>query len=258
MRRIFFSFLLKLLFSRLCFFSPSDASPQSVLLNKGCSQYNVTNAAAFFQNLDSSFNDLRAQLNSKMFATTEKAQGSDPVYALAQCRDYLSTSDCISCFTKAELQIRNCSSANGARVIYDGCFIRYESNNFFDQTTLPGNVALCGNQTAIQKGAFTQLADGVLSDLASATPKIPGYFAAVKSEGSQNTVIYAVAQCVETASVSGCADCLGVAYTNIQSCPPVADGRAVDAGCFMRYSSSPFFLDNQSVDITGFLGKSKR
>ncbi|XP_031477540.1 cysteine-rich receptor-like protein kinase 2 isoform X2 [Nymphaea colorata] len=237
------------------FLRPADASPQSVLLNKGCSQYNVANTATFFQNLNSSFNDLRAQLNSKKFATTEKAQGSDPVYVLAQCRDYLSTSDCLSCFTTAELQIRNCSSANGARVIYDGCFIRYESNNFFDQTTLPGNVALCGNQTATQKGTFIQLADRVLSDLASATPKIHGYFAAVKSEGSQNTVVYAVAQCILTASESECTNCLNVAYTNIKSCPPEADGRAVDAGCFMRYSSSPFFLDNQTVDITSFLGK---
>ncbi|GFZ09575.1 cysteine-rich RLK (RECEPTOR-like protein kinase) 34 [Actinidia rufa] len=132
----------------------------------------------------------------------------------------------------------------------------YESNGFYDQTTLPGNVGMCSNRTASQASAFDSAVQGLLTDLEAATPRINGSFAAVKRDvvGGGSTV-YAVAQCAETVSESGCRDCLMVvAYGNLQSCPPDAEGRAVDAGCFLRYSDTPFFSDNQTTNISPFLG----
>ncbi|KAM1017880.1 hypothetical protein FF1_047188 [Malus domestica] len=104
-----------------------DADPQINLLNRGCSQYNVTKASEFYTNLNATFSDLRTQLmeNSSHFATAQQVRGSNPVYAMVQCRNYLSAADCVACFTAAVSQIRNCSAANGGRVIYDGCFLRY-------------------------------------------------------------------------------------------------------------------------------------
>ncbi|KAK7290293.1 hypothetical protein RIF29_04604 [Crotalaria pallida] len=234
----------------------AQADPQINLINKGCSQYNATNLSNFNQNLNASLADLRSQVSnqSKHFATAHQALGADPVYALFQCRNYLSNTDCAACFAAAAAQIRNCSAgANGARVIYDGCFLRYESNGFFDQTTLPGNSMICGNNTAVGGAtAFSGAAQQVLEDLQIATPKINGFFAATKTQVAGGT-IYAIAQCVETASESGCLDCLNVGYNNIQSCLPNTDGRAFDAGCFMRYSETSFFADNQTIDITPFL-----
>ncbi|KAK7243804.1 hypothetical protein RIF29_38616 [Crotalaria pallida] len=132
-------------------------------------------------------------------------------------------------------------------------FDRDESNGFFDQTTLPGNSMICGNNTAVGGAtAFSGAAQQVLEDLQIATPKINGFFAATKTQVAGGT-IYAIAQCVETASESGCLDCLKVGYNNIQSCLPNTDGRAFDAGCFMRYSETSFFADNQTIDITPFL-----
>ncbi|CAL5323650.1 unnamed protein product [Camellia sinensis] len=231
--------------------------PEINLLNKGCSQYNATNLSDFFSNLNATFSGLRNQISSqnKKFATAQQARTSDPVYAMVQCRDYLSVADCLSCFDAAVSQIRNCSAANGARVIYDGCFLRYESSSFYDQGTLPGNVGVCGNRTVSQATAFDTAVQGLLTDLKIATPKINGFFAATKSEvvGGSATV-YAVSQCAETISESTCQDCLTVAYANTQSCPPNADGRAVDAGCFLRYSDTAFFADNQTTNINPFLG----
>ncbi|XP_058185406.1 cysteine-rich receptor-like protein kinase 43 [Rhododendron vialii] len=231
------------------------ANPQTNLLNKGCSLYNATNLSNFYSNVNNTFSDLRSQLqeaNTK-FATAEQAIGSDPVYAMAQCRDYLSTADCVACFDTAAVQIRNCTGANGARVIYDGCFLRYESSTLYDQTTLPGNVGICGNDTASQPTAFQTAAQGLLTDLETATPRINGYFAAAMRAVAGGGTVYAVAQCAQTVSRSGCLGCLQVAYGNIQSCPPDADGRAVDAGCFLRYSAAAFFGANQTTNITPFL-----
>ncbi|KAM7523887.1 hypothetical protein LguiA_013789 [Lonicera macranthoides] len=236
---------------------PAASQPQTNLLNSGCSQYNATDLSSFFSNLNGTFSDLRSQLSSgnTRFATAQQARNSDPVYGLAQCRDYLSTVDCLACFDASVRQIRNCSAANGARVIYDGCFLRYESNGFFDQTSLPGNVGLCGNRTISQATAFNTAVRGLLSDLVVATPRINGYFAAsTRAAVGANLTVYAVAQCAQTVTRSGCLDCLTVAYSNIQNCPPNADGRSVDAGCFLRYSDTSFFPANQTTNITPFLG----
>ncbi|XP_077247054.1 cysteine-rich receptor-like protein kinase 44 isoform X2 [Tasmannia lanceolata] len=245
----FFFFFISLV---LLFSNPAKSDPQTNLLNQGCSQYNATNPSVFLANLNDTFLDLRSQLtnSSTHFATAQQTRSSNPVYALFQCRDYLSISDCLSCFSTAEAQIRNCSKtgSNGARVIYDGCFLRYESNTFFDQTTLPGNVAICGNNTPSVQNGFSSEATGLLTDLTTATPNMNGYFAAA-TMGS----VYGVAQCVQTVSVSGCQDCLKVAYGNIAACLPGADGRAVDAGCFMRYSDTAFFAANQTMDLTPLL-----
>jgi hypothetical protein len=44
-----------------------------------------------------------------------------------------------------------------------------------------------------------------------------------------------------------------VGFNNLQTCLPKSDGRAFDAGCFMRFSERPFFADNQTIDITPYL-----
>ncbi|KAK4411833.1 putative LRR receptor-like serine/threonine-protein kinase [Sesamum angolense] len=77
---------------------------------------------------------------------------------------------------------------------------RYESNNFYDDTTLPGNIQICGNRTAAQPAAFGAAGQTLLTDLEVATPRINGFFAATKREVTNggNLTIYGVAQCAET------------------------------------------------------------
>ncbi|KAJ0960115.1 hypothetical protein J5N97_000102 [Dioscorea zingiberensis] len=226
--------------------SPVTAGPQTNLLNLGCSQYNASNAASFVADLNATFSVLRANLSaspSALFATASR-----PVYALFQCRDYLSYSDCLACFSVAAGRLLStCAPANGARVIYDGCILRYESAAFFDQGSLIGNAALCSNRTTPAAG-FSADVDELMLDLSLATERIGRYFAAAVRDG-----VYGVAQCVETVTEGTCGDCLAVAYGNIKGCPPAAEARAVDAGCFMRYSDQAFFPANQTVDLTPFL-----
>ncbi|OMO76086.1 hypothetical protein CCACVL1_15928 [Corchorus capsularis] len=97
-------------------------------------------------------------------------------------------------------------------------------------------------------------------ELIEATPRINKFFAASSKEvagaNGNNVTAYGVAQCVETIDEKGCEECLKVAYGNIQRCPPEADGRAVDTGCFLRYSELPFFGANYTIDLKPYL-KSK-
>ncbi|MED6118670.1 hypothetical protein PIB30_005143 [Stylosanthes scabra] len=240
------------------------ADPQTVLINQGCSTYNETNLKSFFVNINGTFSELRSDITnqSKHFGTAQEARGEVITYTMFQCRNYLSQKDCLACFNNATVQIRNCSDGNGARVIYDGCFLRYESNIFFSQTTEPGNGVKCGNKTAKGGNVFGSAGQQALMNLQTATPKIKGFYAATKTQLPNNVgAIYAVAQCVETATESDCLACMNVGYNNLQTCLPHSDGRAYDAGCFMRYSQTPFFADNQTIDITPYLkqgGSSKK
>lgn len=81
------------------------------------------------------------------------------------------------------------------------------------------------------------------------------FFAASKKEiaNVQNLTIYGVAQCVVTISQDACRGCMTAAYETIQGCLYSADGRLTDAGCFMRFSDTPFFTDNQTTDLKPFL-----
>ncbi|KAK4369747.1 hypothetical protein RND71_009222 [Anisodus tanguticus] len=107
---------------------------------------------------------------------------------MVACRKYMSKADCVSCFDAAVFHIRACGSANGARVIYDGCFLRYESNNFYQEITGQGNAEFCGNRTASQPHALNHVALELLNDLSTATPRISGFFAATKMKAAGVTV----------------------------------------------------------------------
>lgn len=226
------------------------ADPQATLLNRGCSQYNATPAAAFLPALNSTFAQLRANLSAGGggFATAAEPRAAAPAFGMAQCRPYVTGRDCVACFDAAAARLRrDCGAANGGRAILDGCMIRYESATFYDQATLPGNTQLCDG-SAVPGGGFADAARALIADLSAVVPRVPGLAAAATRGG-----VYAAAQCVETVGEAGCAQCLKVAAGNIGGCPPNSDGRAVDAGCFMRYSNKSFFPANVTVDLAVYL-----
>ncbi|KAG6742187.1 hypothetical protein POTOM_055477 [Populus tomentosa] len=180
---------------------------------------------------------------------------SNPIYAPDMSYFHLSLEE----YKLLRIDIRNCSVANGARVVYDGCFLRYERSEFYGETTRDANREYCGNKTTSSPDTtFNTTVAGLLGDLQVATPRIDGFFAASKRElAGSNVSVYGIAQCVQTIDSAGCQACMEVAYKNIQRCPPNADGRALDSGCFMRYSDKPFFADNQTINLLPFLKTSE-
>ncbi|XP_058098009.1 cysteine-rich receptor-like protein kinase 44 isoform X2 [Magnolia sinica] len=248
-----FSFTISL----LLFTNPTSSDPQTNLVTAACVSNNAIDPFIFSSNLNSVFAELRSLLNSSHFAMAQRIHTIEMVYAIAQCRHYLSTSDCLSCFSTAtsELQTR-CLNNIGAHAVYDGCFLRYENVGFFDQYTQqytqPWRIGLCGNRTE-DGGGFTETAREVLSDLCMVTPRIDGFSAAVRRETVGGRDVYGVAQCLVTVGQNGCDQCLKGAYGNIEKCPPSADGRAVDGGCFLRYSDTAFFNDDQMTNLAPFL-----
>nr|GLL18987.1 cysteine-rich receptor-like protein kinase 2 [Ipomoea trifida] len=177
----------------------------------GCSNYHLTDADApdYIRELNISFADLRNQLSSanKRFATSTQLT----IYAMVQCRKYLSTADCVACFDAAVPVTRDCPvTASSAIVIFDGCFLRYRNSYFYDQTTdevIGGASRVCGNRTASKQHIFNATTQQLLNQLLLATPRINGFYAAAKLQEEPPTggaTTYAVAQCAETVSQSSC------------------------------------------------------
>ncbi|KAK1401907.1 Cysteine-rich RLK (RECEPTOR-like protein kinase) 42 [Heracleum sosnowskyi] len=237
------------------------SDPQARLLKQDCSQFPIeVEMSVFLNKFNKTFGDIRKQLsnNSNIHFATEV---QTDVYGMVQCRNYLSSADCVACLDVAWTQIRqNCSTADGGHVIYEGCFLRYEAHNFFRQSllvTFESTAGVCStNQSKSEATDFTPVVEGLITDLVSVTPKIDGFFAATTRpvfNGGVTTTVYAVAQCIENISQKDCQSCLRTGYSNIKSCPPASGGSSVDAGCFIRYSDSSFFPDNSIIDITPYL-----
>ena len=100
------------------------SDPQAEELLRQCSNFNTTNdLSVFLSNFNKTFGDMRKQLSSAHFAT---AYYTD-VFGMIQCRNYLSIADCLACFDAGLAQIRrDCPQADGAHLIYQGCFLRFD------------------------------------------------------------------------------------------------------------------------------------
>eukprot|EP01018_Ginkgo_biloba_P011259 Gb_18936 [translate_table: standard] len=234
--------------------------PETTLLNSACNSHEATNTTLFNENMNAVLSSLRANIASTGLATSQQTDGSDPVYGLAQCRKDKSPTDCLKCLSVAEKQISKCSNATGGRAIYDGCFLRYKRNNFYSQYTGRANRKICGSvNIANEANDFVEITQNLLNDLYAAAPRSNGFFASQMRQGSSNaTRVYALAQCLRSLSEPSCRQCLRIANYNITTCFPATNGRALDLGCYLRYSTSPFFPTNATTNLEPFLSSGSK
>ncbi|MFS7954996.1 putative non-specific serine/threonine protein kinase [Helianthus anomalus] len=222
-----------------------------------CGRNAVTSLPNFVKNRNTTLSDLRMQLLSKrvVYAKAQALSAGDPVFAAAQCRNYLSVDRCVACFDAGVSELTNCSAANGY-VIFDNCFIRYEDfdefypDPYFMMDGTGSQYLSCGNN----QSTFNQGVDGVLSNIKDATPKTSNYYvASITQVTSENATVYATAQCIANINQTICQTCMNAAYDKLTTCLPSTQGRFSDMACFVRYSELPFFDDNQTTDITTVL-----
>lgn len=141
------------------------------------------------------------------------------------------------------------------------CWLRFENyDQFYDdpEGSLDASIAplgICGNESTSQSiTTFNQAVEDLLSDIRVATPRSSDFYTASKRQvGDSNTTLYAIGQCVENVSQVICKDCLSTSYNSLYNCLPAAEGRAINVGCFMRYSEFPFFQDNQTINLIPLL-----
>ncbi|KAK9071458.1 hypothetical protein SSX86_010027 [Deinandra increscens subsp. villosa] len=236
----------------------------NALIGEFCGRNGVTSLLNFNKNRNITLNDLRMQLSSKrvLAARAQVVGPGDSVYAVTQCRNYLTVDQCVACFDAGVSKVFNCSAAN-AYISFDNCFLRYEgfiefyNDPYFMMDGSGTQFLKCGNQSASQPTPFNQVVRDLLSNIRDATPKTSNFYvASTRQIISENTKVYATAQCVENITQATCQTCMNSVYDKLNSCPPSNQGRFSDVACFARYSDTPFFNDNQTTNIITTRGHS--
>ncbi|KAJ7956218.1 Cysteine-rich receptor-like protein kinase [Quillaja saponaria] len=191
----------------------------------------------------------------------EAMLGTPPLmFALGQCHGDLDPKDCSICFTEARTLLPKCLHAASGRIYLDGCFLRYDDHDFFNESldkkydTLKCNSPTEDLSDNYLKAEFSNKLDSLIFNL---TQKAVSNKFAVAGEKEGVEPVFALAQCWETVDKKGCEKCLAEAGQKVNTCVPGEEGRALNAGCYLRYSTHKFFDDDAGTKLQDHENKSR-
>lgn len=175
-----------------------------------------------------------------------------PIYALAQCHHDLSQTDCLLCFAASRTRLPRCLPSLAARVYFDGCFLRYDNYSFYQEFVSPSlDTVKCSSENATlssykNQNEFIKNVGYAVGNVSRIAVGNDG-FGSVELKG-----VYALAQCWESVGQDGCRQCLEKAAKGVRSCRWKKEGRGMNAGCYLRYSTEKFFnRDKESGEDHG-------
>ncbi|XP_051116450.1 cysteine-rich receptor-like protein kinase 2 [Andrographis paniculata] len=220
----------------------SSAAPRWEIVQPMCSNNIVQNASLYVPNFVATMENISLQVRKSGFGLAVTGSGPLTNYGLAQCYGDLSPTDCVLCYAAARSALPQCFPSLGGRIYLDGCFMRDENYDFFQEYAGPNDHALCENRT-VDDSAFRDAARRALSRAVLKAPGNDGY-ARVETKkmtvASRNESVYVLANCWKNLNASACSACLRNAFASLLGCLPRSGGRAVNVGCFVRYSDINF------------------
>ncbi|KAK6940459.1 Gnk2-homologous domain [Dillenia turbinata] len=232
----FYHFLLFLLFLSNCI---ADDPLGNVCNN------NTAVGAQLSTNIDHLLVELVSKAPQNGYVATSYGKGNNKVYGLAQCRGDVDKLDCTSCIQDAARQIQiRCSNINDARIWYDYCFLRYDTQNFIGQLDTFYNIFYVNVQDVTDPKTFNKKL-GALTDTIKSEAVQPANKGLGKGESklSSSLTLYALAQCTRDLPPLSCSQCIGIAVGGFQSyCANRKGCRALYSSCYVRYEQYPFFF----------------
>ncbi|XP_043704437.1 cysteine-rich receptor-like protein kinase 3 isoform X2 [Telopea speciosissima] len=238
------------------FTSLSVSDPRATMAGLICSNNTASPSQrqSFVDNFVAAMDAVTPQVTSRRYARVVSGSGNTTVYAFGQCMNDLSQTDCDLCFAQCKTQIPKCvpfqKATRGGRDFFDGCYLRYDEYDFFSEALSPEDRTVCGNQSfAGNRIAFRANTIVLMKNLSAQAPKNGGFFVGYVDRG--NSTVYGLAQCWEYLNASACSSCLRNGVSRIGSCLPNDEGRVLNAGCYMRYSTQKFYNNSTSVAAGG-------
>lgn len=244
-------FLCLFIYLTLCF-TQSLSDPRATEAALICRQ-NVTAAPAdrqvFVANFLAAMDALSPQVSARMYGTTVNGSGNTTVYAFGECMKDLSQTDCNLCFAQIKTQILRClpfqRMVRGGRLFYDGCYLRYDDHLFFNESLSLVDRTVCGSNDSVGSvSVFGRNVDELVKNLSRVGPRNDGFAVGFVNRG--NLSVYGLAQCWEFVNGTSCEKCLADSVSKIGSCVPKEEGRVLNAGCYLRYSTKKFY-DNSTI-----------
>ncbi|KAG4116098.1 hypothetical protein ERO13_D12G148700v2 [Gossypium hirsutum] len=213
--------------------------PRAKTVNISCGHQLEHNGTIYVSNFVATMENISEQMRDSGFGTAVTGSGLDTNYGLAQCYGDLSSLDCVLCYAEARTVLPQCYPFNGGRIFLDGCFMRAENYSFFEEHTGPDDRAVCGN-TSRKRLNFQESARQAVTHAVAAALENEGYAKAQVAVLGKNESAYVLANCWRTLNNTSCKTCLENASASVLGCLPWSEGRALNTGCFIRYSDTDF------------------
>ncbi|KAG2701961.1 hypothetical protein I3760_06G069100 [Carya illinoinensis] len=214
--------------------------PRSQTVSITCGLQLEHNSTIFVPNFVATMERISEQMRVSGFGVAVTGSGPDSNFGLAQCYGDLPLLDCVLCYAEARTVLPQCFPYNGGRIYLDGCFMRSENYSFFEEYKGPGDRAVCGNTTR-KNSTFVASVRKAVRHAVETAPSNKGYGRAhVAVPVAVNESAYVLADCWRNLNASSCKACLDNASASMLECLPWSEGRALNTGCFMRYSDKDF------------------
>ncbi|XP_052181986.1 cysteine-rich receptor-like protein kinase 42 [Diospyros lotus] len=238
----------------ILFLNPSLSDPRTSLAHLICDDTHLTTDANFVANFVSVMEHLNLLVIQRQWGLYSIQSPPLPIFGYAQCHKDLSEEDCQLCFTEARTKLTRCVPSASGRVYLEGCFIRYDEYDFFQETvnTRYDSRSCSASLKLLSDGDMkAQFSEKVAEAVANATEMATSTRRGGMGEAEVMTSVpaaYALGQCWNTLNSTGCQACLDNAWSKVKRCLPAGEGRAFNAGCYLRYSYLDFFGNGEDND----------
>ncbi|KAM7479886.1 hypothetical protein LguiA_028099 [Lonicera macranthoides] len=226
-------------------FSASLSNPRNSIADIYCQLSNGDENDEFVSNYITVMKGLTNRIPTHYYANYTTKSHNNSVYGFAQCHSDLNRIECHQCFDKAKQLLDRCLPGAGGRIYLDGCFIRYDTYEFYGESINKGyDSTKCGAPTEnlnddYMQREFAEKLYQAMGKVISMAMENGGFGAAEVKSGV--VTAYALGQCWNTVDKNGCNRCLKDAEEKVRKCIPGSEGRALNAGCYLRYSTQKFF-----------------
>ncbi|OMO59220.1 hypothetical protein CCACVL1_24993 [Corchorus capsularis] len=223
-----------------------------------CGNIKPPNGSNFVPNFVKQMQGLSQAINNSHFASYH-LNATPPIYAMAQCHQDLSQTDCLLCYAASRTTLPRCLTSISARIFLDGCFLRYDNYSFYHESVSSSSldhfscssneVAVFGEDRKKRVNLFGKSVDYAVGNVTRIALRNGG-FGTVGVDG-----VYALAQCWKSVPNEGCRECLEKAAKAVRQCVPKEEGRGMLIGCYLRYSTKKFYNEmGEAEHDHGFSG----
>ncbi|XP_062091599.1 plasmodesmata-located protein 8 [Humulus lupulus] len=230
--------------------SHGHAIKAHIFIYAGCSEEKYQPGSPFEGNLNSLLSSVVSSSSQALYNSFSVGNGSSippeaATYGLFQCRGDLKILDCSKCVESAVSQIGLvCPYSYGASLQLEGCYVRYEHNDFLGKVDAGVRYKKC-SKSVNNDVEFFRRRDDVLADLESA----------ISFRVSSSGLVEGFAQCFGDLNPTDCSSCLAEAVGKLKTlCGSAAAADVFLGQCYARYWASGYYelsKDSTSEDEVG-------
>lgn len=207
-------------------------------------------------NVNKAISDLVKIMRYSSYGNVTEGEDTDyTIYGLAQCRRDISPNECNQCMKLAAKAIKkNCQYSPDARVWYDRCFMRYDTEDFVQQMDV--GIYVHHQTPQLIPSTVTNFSDTrynvFMQDLFPLLmkPQNRGFATASRQIDNTNT-IYALCQCTQDIDPDECCLCMNAALESFpQYCGEHHGCVIASSSCYVKYDLYPFISNTRDKVAT--------